>query len=77
MLPAHCLTVCSILKSTQKHPSAILPEKFAIILCGLIVAVFAIPIFVIIHILYALFWGIVTVFQLLSGKGLFNEEDEL
>ncbi|MEW6493529.1 MAG: hypothetical protein AB1589_13635 [Cyanobacteriota bacterium] len=77
MLPAHCLTVCSLLDSAQKHQSSILPEKFAIVLCSLIVAVFAIPVLVVIHIVSALFWGIVTVFQLLSGKGLFNEEDEL
>lgn len=77
MLPAHCLTVCSLLDSAQKHQSSILPEKFAIILCSLIVAVFAIPVLVIIHIVSALFWGIVTVLQLLNGKGLFNEEDEL
>lgn len=77
MLPAHCLTVCSLLNSAEKHQSAILPEKFAIVLCSLIVAVFAIPVLVVIYIVYALFWGTVTVFQLLSGKGLFNEEDEL
>ena len=77
MLPAHCLTVCSLLNSAEKHQSAILPEKFAIVLCGLIVAVFAIPILAVIYIVYALFWGTVTVSQLLRGKGLFNEEDEL
>jgi glucose uptake protein GlcU len=65
------------LNRTQKRHSAILPEKFAIVLCGLLVSVFAIPLLVVIQALSALFWGIATVFHLLSGKGLFNEEDEL
>lgn len=77
MLPAHCLTVCSLLDSAQKHQSTILPEKFAIVFCSLIIAVFAISVLVVIHIVSALFWGTVTVLPLLSGKGLFNEKDEL
>lgn len=65
------------LSSQQKHQSGILPEKLAIILCGLLIAVFALPILVMIHVISALFWGIITVAQLLRGKELCNEENEL
>ena len=65
------------LPSQQKHQSGILPEKLAIIVCGLLIAVFALPILVMIHVISALFWGITTVVQLLSGKELGNEENEL
>lgn len=47
----------------------ILSEKSAIVLCGLGVAVFAIPILVVIHIVSGLYWGGVSVYQLLSDSG--------
>ncbi len=50
--------------------SGILSEKAAIMLCGLGVAVFAIPVLVIIHILSALYRGGTTVYQLLTGSGV-------
>jgi hypothetical protein len=53
----------------QPH-SGILSEKSAIALCGLGVAVFAIPILVVIQIVSGLYWGGVSVYQLVSGSGL-------
>ena len=47
--------------------SGILSEKSAILLCGLGVAVFAIPVLVIIHILSGLYRGVTSVYQLLGG----------
>jgi hypothetical protein len=61
--------------SAHKPQSAILPERFAIVFCGLLVAVVAIPLLVVIQVLSALFWGTTTVFRLLKGEGLFDEED--
>ena len=65
------------LPSRQNHQSGILPERLAIILCGLLIAVLALPILVMIHVISALFWGTTTVLQLLRGKELCNEENEL
>lgn len=56
--------------------SGILPERAAIILCGLGVAVFAIPALVVIQALSGLFWGGVTVYKLLNGSG-FDGTDEV
>jgi hypothetical protein len=64
-------------QSEQKSQSGILSEKFAIVTCSLIIAAFAIPLLVVIQALAGLIWGIVIVFQLIQGKGLFNENDEL
>lgn len=50
--------------------SGILSERFAIVLCGLGVAVFALPILVMIQVLSGLYWGCVSVYQLLSGSEL-------
>jgi hypothetical protein len=58
----------------QPH-SGILSEKSAIAICGLGVAVFAIPILVVIEILSGLYWGGVTVYQFLNGSGLDKMDD--
>lgn len=50
----------------QPYPG-ILSEKSAIIICGLGVAMFAIPILVVIQVLSGLYWGGVSIYQLLSG----------
>jgi hypothetical protein len=54
-----------------------LPETFAIALWDLLTPMFAIPILVALHVLFALFWGTLIVFQLLSGKELFYDEGGL
>jgi hypothetical protein len=76
MHPTSNLTT-SFHKNPQKHQPGILSERLAIFSCGLLVALFAIPILVAIHTLSALFWGTISVFQLLNGKGLFNEASGL
>lgn len=50
--------------------SGILSERFAIVLCGLGVAVFAIPILVVIQVLSGLYRGCVSIYQLLNGSEL-------
>jgi hypothetical protein len=60
-------------QSTEKSQPAIVSEKFAIATCGLVIAIVAIPLLVIIQALVALVWGPTTVFQLLNGGGLFDE----
>ena len=62
--------------SDVKPQSGILSEQAAIALCSLGVAVFAIPILVVIQICSGLFWGGMTVYQLLNGSG-FNNLDEV
>ncbi len=62
--------------SDVKPQSGILSERAAIALCSLGVAVFAIPILVVIQICSGLFWGGMTVYQLLNGSG-FNSLDEI
>lgn len=64
-------------KNEQDLQFGILPEKFAIVTCSLLVGVVAVPLLVVIQVLSALFWGTTAVFQLLNGKGLFDGEDEL
>ncbi|HEY9832528.1 MAG TPA: hypothetical protein V6D26_18220 [Stenomitos sp.] len=58
----------------QPH-SGILSERFAIVFCGLSVAVFALPILVVIQVLSGLYWGGVSVYQLLSGSELGKVDD--
>jgi hypothetical protein len=48
--------------------SGILSERFAIVFCGVGVAVFALPILVVIQVLSGLYWGGVSVYQLLNGS---------
>ncbi len=74
MLQINYSTITS-LESEQKTRAGIMPEKFAIVTCGVLIAVFAIPILVVIQVLAAIFWGVTTVFQLLSGEGLSNEDE--
>lgn len=50
--------------------SGILPERFAIVFCGLVVGVFTIPILVVMQVLSGLYWGCVSVYQLLNGSEL-------
>lgn len=54
----------------EQSYSGILSEKSAIILCGLGIAIFAVPILVVIHIISGFYWGGVSVYQLLSGAGI-------
>jgi hypothetical protein len=76
MLQTNYLKLTSSKREENPH-SAILPEKVAIVACGLLVAIFAIPLLVVIQALSAIFWGITTVFELLNGKATFTDEDEL
>lgn len=76
MRPRHYLLEVSI-DDKQQSQSGILPERFAIVVCGLPIAVAAIPILVVIQALSALVWGTITVFRLLNGKGLLDEGDQL
>lgn len=62
--------------SDVKPHSGIISEKSAIALCSLGVAVFTIPILVVIQACSGLFWGGVTVYQLLKGVS-FNNLDEI
>ncbi|HEY9634074.1 MAG TPA: hypothetical protein V6D14_11735 [Coleofasciculaceae cyanobacterium] len=55
--------------------SGILSEKSAIVICSLAVATFAIPVLVVIQVLSGLYWGGVTLYQLLNGG--FSETDEI
>lgn len=76
MLQTNCLKLISM--QNHKFPKKIISlERFAIVLCGLFIATFAIPLLVFIQSIVALFWGIVIVFQLLNGKVLLNADDEL
>jgi hypothetical protein len=61
----------------KEQPQAgILSERSAIMICGLAVAVFTVPILVVLHALSGLYWGGVTVYQLLNGSG-FDGKDEI
>jgi hypothetical protein len=76
MHPANYSSFISTIENTQKPSSAILSEKFAIVTCSLLVAVFAIPMFVVIQALAANVWGTAVVCQLISSKGLSLEGEE-
>lgn len=67
------MTAQSNLKGQQQ--SGIISERSAIVLCGLGVAVFAIPILVVIQALSGLFWGGVTVYKLLNNSGFDGTEE--
>lgn len=64
-------------KQQLKAPSGIISEKVAILTCSLPIAVFAVIALVLIQALSAVIWGSLTIWQLLNGKGLFREGDEL
>ncbi|HEY9890985.1 MAG TPA: hypothetical protein V6D37_04110 [Candidatus Sericytochromatia bacterium] len=76
MQPTNLLRIIAP-QRTQKPTSALVSEKFAIVTCGLLIAVVAIPSLVVIQALAAIFSGITTVFELLNGNGLFNEGEDL
>jgi len=76
MRPRHYLSENSI-DGKQQSQSGILPERFAIVVCGLLIGVIAIPVLIVIQVLSALFWGTTTVFRLLNGKGSLDEGDEI
>ncbi|MEW6494005.1 MAG: hypothetical protein AB1589_16055 [Cyanobacteriota bacterium] len=57
-------------KFNDQSYSGILSEKSAIVLCGLGVAIFAVPILVVIQIISGFYWGGVSVYQLLSGSDI-------
>lgn len=60
----------------QSDQTGLISEKSAIVLCGLGVAVFALPILVVIQALSGLFWGSVSVYKLLNGSD-FASRDEV
>lgn len=71
----------NILITSKSHlktqPQAgILSERAAIVICGLGVAVFAIPILVFLECLSGLYWGGATVVKLLKGSAI-DELDEI
>lgn len=53
----------------------LISEKSAIIVCGLGVAVFALPILVIMQGISSLFWGTATIYKLLSGSNFDSLEE--
>jgi hypothetical protein len=60
----------------EQSQTGLISEKSAIIICGLGVAVFALPILVIIQVISGLFWGGVLVYKLLNGSD-FTSMDEV
>jgi hypothetical protein len=52
-----------------------MPEKYAIVICCLVIAVITIPILVVMQTLSTLFWSGVMVVALMRGKGLLDDED--
>jgi hypothetical protein len=72
MFQTNCLT-----ENSQKRYSSILPEKLAIIVCSAVIATLTFPILIALHTLSAVFWGTSAVWQLLNGKLLLHEDDEL
>ena len=67
----------NIAERTQQGLSVILSEKFAIVSCGLLISVLALPILIVIQALSAIFQGVIIPIQLLNSQGLFNEENQL
>jgi hypothetical protein len=65
------------IKNQRKLQPVISAEKIAIVSCGLLIGLFAIPLLVVIQVVAAIFGGMFIVFQLLFGQGLFNEDDQL
>jgi hypothetical protein len=69
----------STIQQTQfnvQSKKGLLSERAAIIICGLGVAVFAVPILVVIQAMSGLFWGGTTVYKLLNGDA-FQAMDEV
>ncbi len=63
--------------SLNNITSFLVSEKFAIVTCGLLIAVFALPMLIVMQMISAVTGGTVTIWQLLNGKGLFKNGDEL
>jgi hypothetical protein len=72
------LDVSSPDQSNLKTPpkSGLLSERSAIVICSLGVAVFAIPVLVVIQILSSFYWGGFTLYQLLNSSE-FNDIDNI
>lgn len=60
----------------EQSQIGLISEKSAIVICGLGVAVFALPILVVIQAMSGLFWGGVSIYKLLNGSG-FASRDEV
>jgi hypothetical protein len=59
----------------QQSQTGLISEKSAIIICGLGVAIFTLPILVVMQAISGLFWGGVTVYQLLNGSAFKSMDD--
>jgi hypothetical protein len=60
----------------EQAKKGLVSERAAIVICGLGVAIFAVPILVVIQVMSGLFWGGATVYKLLNGSG-FEAMDEV
>ncbi len=60
----------------EQVKKGLVSERSAIVICGLGVAIFAVPILVVIQAMSGLFWGGATVYKLLNGSG-FEAMDEV
>ena len=69
--------IVSASKKKTKSTSALVSEDVAIVTCGLLMAVFAILMLIFMQAISAVIWGTLTIWQLLNGKGLFKNGDEL
>jgi hypothetical protein len=69
--------IVSSSRRKAKQTPAIVSEKFAIVTCSLLIAVFAIFVMIVMQAISAVIWGTLTIWQLLNGKGLFHDGDEL
>lgn len=61
--------------SEEQPQLGLISEKSAIIICGLGVAVFALPVLVIMQAISSLFLGTATIYKLLSGSNFDSLED--
>lgn len=69
--------IVSCSRRKPKETSAIVSEEVAILTCGLLIAVIAILTLIVTQAISAVTWGTATIWQLLNGKGLFQDGDEL
>ena len=69
--------IVSCSRGKAKETSAIVSEEAAILTCGLLIAVIAILMLIVTQVLSDVTWGTVIIWQLLNGKGLFKDGDEL
>jgi hypothetical protein len=61
--------------SNEQPKVGLISEKSAIIICGLGVAVFALPILVIMQAISSLFWGGATIYKLLNRSDFKSLEE--